>query len=109
MKAKLIEVRDAATYLPVIAVKLEPANEAERYMLRRAGFSAREDYVLYVPLHMAYMPTADPNTWSDRTNSNAHKLIALMFDQLEPGDLLDIEYELGEKPTKKIPERLEYV
>lgn len=110
MKAKLIEVRDAATYMPVLAVQLDPANEAERYMLSRLGYGRtaekQRSFVLYLPMHYGYKPSDDPNTWDDRTNAVAHKTIVATFDQLNTGDVVDVEYELKERPTKKTSERL---
>ena len=39
MEIKLLEIRDRATFLPVYAISTEPSNDAQRYLLRRAGFS----------------------------------------------------------------------
>ena len=111
MKAKLIEVRDAATYMPVLAVRFSPANEAERYMLSRLGYGQTGEnqgqYVLYYPMHGGYAATDDPNVWSDRTNAVAHQTIVAQFETLLPGDVVDVEYELRETERKKLPERLE--
>lgn len=38
MIAKTFEVRDKATFIPVLAVKLEPGCEADRYLFGRAGY-----------------------------------------------------------------------
>lgn len=38
MNAKLFELRDAGTFLPV---RLDPQDEAERYLLARSGFTTK--------------------------------------------------------------------
>jgi hypothetical protein len=39
MEIKLLEVRDRGTFIPVLCVLMdEPANEAQRYYLRRCGY-----------------------------------------------------------------------
>ena len=38
MILKAIEIRDAATFIPAVAIKMEPANEEQRYLMARVGF-----------------------------------------------------------------------
>jgi hypothetical protein len=33
-----VENRDTATFIPAIAIKVVPANEGQRYLLRRSGY-----------------------------------------------------------------------
>jgi hypothetical protein len=40
MIVKAVEIRDIATFIPAIAIKMEPANEAQRYLMARVGFQA---------------------------------------------------------------------
>jgi hypothetical protein len=43
--------------------------------------------------------------WNDRTYRTAHKYIAENFDTLTSGDVLDIEFILGEVDKPKEPHR----
>ena len=38
MQVKLFEVRDSATFIPAIAIKLSARNEAEHFLLFRSGY-----------------------------------------------------------------------
>ena len=42
-----------------------------------------------------------------RTMIVAHKFIKEHFDELETGDVIDVEYILGETDTQKMSERIE--
>ncbi len=54
METKLFEVRDRATLIAVIAIRLGARNESERYLLSRCGYGKdvdeQQDYVLYAGL-----------------------------------------------------------
>lgn len=43
MTAKTIEIRDRGTFVPALAIRLEPTNEADRYLLGRAGYSSNPE------------------------------------------------------------------
>lgn len=110
MTAKLFEIRDRATCMPMVAIKLDPANDAEAFLLFRAGWT---DYnpgiVLFGKIdgngeRLEYEPFA----WGDnRSRSVAHAHIAKHFDTLEPGAVIDVEFILGETREPKTSERLE--
>lgn len=119
---KLFEVRDRATFIPVMAVALfhsgaEEGSESESYLLRRAGYSAQqidplkcaalalEPYIMLVALTDA-RANYDPYSWGNRTLAAAHEHIILNWDSLISGAVLDVEFILGEKPTPKVSERL---
>jgi hypothetical protein len=38
MKAKTLELRDTATFIPVLCVDMNPDNEGQRYLLYRCGY-----------------------------------------------------------------------
>ena len=44
METKLFEIRDAATFIPIMAVRFTPAGEAEQFLLARAGYGLEPDY-----------------------------------------------------------------
>jgi hypothetical protein len=103
MKAKCFELRDRATFVPVVAVKIDPGNEAERYLLRRAGFALPSDLVLMCGLDDGPdKATCDPYDWGqNRTRQVAHDFIARNFDRLPAGTVIDVEFILGETQIPK--------
>lgn len=108
MTIKLFEVRDRATFIPVLAVQLDDkTTDAEEYLLHRAGYGRRytRDYVFLTNLEDG-KSTYDPFKWDGRTMIEAHRYIRQNFDTLESGDVIDVEFILGESAIKKVSERL---
>lgn len=102
MNAKTFEIRDRGTFIPVLAVKLEPACEKDRYLLGRAGFGTdRATQATYVQLVQISggqgKTTCDPYDWgtNPRTFHVAHQHIIANFDALESGAVVDVEFILG--------------
>jgi hypothetical protein len=114
MRVKMFELRDRATFIPALAINLSPRNEAERYLLLRAGYGeTKEDHEEYVLLCRIEggrgMATCDPYNWTgNRTLHVAHQHIIEHFSDLESGDVIDVEFILGETERPKEPERLMY-
>lgn len=106
MEVKLIEVRDRATMLPIFALKTSPANPEQNYLLRRVGFMDGSA-VIIARLNGENNSSADPYHWGDRTMHVAHMHISQHFDELKDGDVVDVEFILGETEQPKISERLE--
>lgn len=110
MQMKMFEVRDRATYIPTLAIMLDGnTSDAEEYMLHRAGYGTREDrtgrYVYLINLEDG-KANYDPFKWSGRTMMEAHRHIQYSWDELESGDVVDVEYILGESKFKKVSERI---
>src|SRR5262245_5099695 len=110
MIVKCLEIRDALTFIPVICIKPIPVNEAQRYLLRRDGYRGDQDEgcVIYIDAqcrNVAY----DPYDWpsNPRTHRVAHNYITEHWNELRDGDVIDVEYILGERPTRKVSEREE--
>jgi hypothetical protein len=110
MEIKCLEIRDRHTFIPVICIRPTPANEGQRYLLRRDGYrgNAAEPCVIMIDAQcrgVAY----DAYQWPDgsRTKRVAHKHITENWLRLADGDVIDVEFILGEKPTKKTSERFE--
>jgi len=104
MIAKTFELRDRGTFVPMLAVKLEPACEADRYLLARSGFSEpHKQYVLLLALDGGEGRfTYDPHGWGgNRTRHVAHKFIIENFDTLKSGIVVDVEFILGETSQPK--------
>jgi hypothetical protein len=114
MECKTFEVRDSGTFMPVLAIKLRPACEEDRFVLGRAGFGTTEyvqaEYVILVALEKDEA-TYDPFKWlanGTRTLNVAHHHIIDHWSDLRNGAVVDVEYILGETPTPKASERLLY-
>lgn len=107
MEIKCLEVRDDGTFIPVLCIRPTPDNEAQRYLLRRDGYRGdfSEPCIIMIDAQcrgVAY----DCYDWKDtRTKRTAHNFIAEHWAELRDGDVVDVEYILGEKPTKKMSER----
>jgi hypothetical protein len=106
MITKTFEIRDAATFIPALAIKLEPGCEADGYLLARAGYGGtpekQSSYVLLAKLDGAGGPlNYDRYSWPNRTMRVAHRHIIDNFDELEPGAVIDVEFILGERAEPK--------
>lgn len=108
MIIKLLEVRDRATFLPVFAISTEPSNPEQSYLLGRCGFRSG-DAVIIARLNGERPSSADAYFWGDRTMQTAHLYIEENFHELEDGDVIDVEFILGETTEKKTSERNDYV
>ena len=110
METKLFEIRDKGTFIPALAIKLSAAFEAseeESYLLSRAGFFNDErPYVLLHHLNLEKC-TYDSHNWGSRTMVTAHNHIIENWDSLKSGDVIDVEFILGESKASKTSERLE--
>lgn len=105
---KLFEIRDRATFIPVFAFRTFPpgSSEAERYLWRRSGYG--DSNLIMVGRLDGYGCQFDPFEWGGgaRTMNTAHQYIENHFDELASGDVVDVEFILGEKPEKKLSERI---
>lgn len=136
MIIKAFEVRDKATFVPVLAVQMTPdlapmamirdlpsrldelsidlvaffrGRDAEGYLLRRCGYPTAPPYaVLLTRLDSLSRATVNPYDWGDRTFQVAHFYITEHFDELEDGAMVDVEFILGETAAPKRSEREEY-
>ncbi len=110
MTTKTLEIRDKGTFIPVIAIQTMAADEAEEYLLNRAGFRQSLCVILCrlecsgTERNASY----DPYAWGGRTYPVAHQYIADHFADLESGDVIDVQFILGETASPKISERLEH-
>ena len=112
-ESKLIEVRDDGTTMVCIALKPMPRDEAERWGWARTGYGVEAEdqrrYVLLAPLaggegKLVCDPFKHPG--SPRTMPTAHRYIIDNWNVLRSGDVVDVEYILGETKTPKTSERI---
>jgi hypothetical protein len=110
MEVKILEIRDEATFFPMLCINLAKAdNENQRYLMRRVGYPLDgEPNVAVCHLRCGYDPiTNDPYQQIGRTYTVAHNYIIEHWDELKDGDVIDVEFILGETNVKKTPERHE--
>jgi hypothetical protein len=106
VEIKLFEVRDRMTFIPVFAISTKSSDKAQSYLLWRAGFNGG-DAVILGNLNGERMSTADAYAWKDRTMQTAHLHIEENFSSLKDGDVIDVEYILGESNIPKVSEKLD--
>jgi hypothetical protein len=106
MNTKLFEVRDAGTFIPVIATRMVSDDEKEAYLLNRGGYSRSIPLVLLTRIgredrgcHFASFE------WRDLTMQTAHDYISAHFDELESGAVIDVEFIRGLRAKPKVSER----
>src|SRR5258706_9839487 len=139
MQAKTLEIRDKATFIPALAIDMNPAEvpsdvgpydseqeaqaaaraaidrtDAQRYLLRRSGYLLRRSGYAEDERHPTIMLTrlsgdgtaswSDVYGWADRTFTVAHNYIESHWYELKDGDVIDVEFILGETKVKKVSE-----
>ena len=109
MEIKIIEIRDRGTYIPVMAIKMQSDNPAERYHLRRLGYGVDDVLIMVVRIDVKNKATYAHYDYNDRTMSNAHRFIEKHYDELESGDVVDVEYILGEVDSPKMSQNTDMV
>ena len=108
MEIKCLEIRDANTFLPVICIRPVADNEAQRYLLQRDGYRAdwTERCIIMIDAQCRGVSYDPYNLMRDtRTKPRAHLYIQEHWHELADGDVIDIEFILGETNTKKLSER----
>jgi len=117
VKAKALEIRDEGTFIPALAVDMNPSLgvfpercEAQHYLLRRVGYPCDgRPNILLTKLTADGSPAwNDPYGWGGRTFPVAHNYIIEHWDELRDGDVVDVSFILGETATPKVSERLEH-
>lgn len=101
MEVKLFEVRDRHTFLPCIGILTAPGVDddyKERWLLRQAGYGG--PIVLFGRLRGETF-NYDVYEWRDRTMETAHAYVTANWDRLSTGDVVDVEFILGETTAPK--------
>ena len=110
METKILEIRDEGTFIPILAIDMNPSIEArgvDTYYLRRCGYTCDgAPNIAITRLDMNGSPAwYDPYGWGGRTFPVAHNYIIENWDNLQTGDVVDVSYILGETATPKRSER----
>ena len=103
MQIKMLEIRDDATCIPVIAMKMQPDNGPQNRYLWRCGYP-RDGHGVVVMKMQDQKATSDPDEWGDRTMPPAHDYIIDNFDILNDGDVIDTRVILGERAVPVAPD-----
>lgn len=121
MQVKLLEIRDEGTMIPIIAIDMNPntliddmlQDTAQRYLLRRVGYpcDGRPNIAITALGANGGMCWNDPYGWGGRTYRGrtypiAHNYIIQRWHDLKDGDVVDVEYIMGETKEPKKSERL---
>jgi hypothetical protein len=108
MEVKCLEIRDSASFIPVICIRPTPDNEAQRYLLRRDGYRGddSEHCIIYIQAQcrgVAY----DCYDWphNPRTHRVAHNYVTEHWHELRDGDVVDVQYILHETEAPTVSER----
>lgn len=108
MEIKLLEIRDRMTFIQAIAISTKPSNHGQRYLLASAGYGSDSACILFGYAGGKGQLTYNAHDWPDsRTMYNAHKYVKEHFDELKDGDVVDVEFILGETEEKKISQQFE--
>lgn len=113
MDVKLIEVRDRATFISAIAIKLSYGTPKERFLMRHAGYAEAqidpqvqeplglEPYVLFGRIDGGGTLEYDPYAWGGRTMPVVHQYLIKHWSEVRSGDVVDVEFILGERAVAK--------
>lgn len=107
IEAKVLEIRDEGTFIPALAVDINPSTEQQRYLMRRVGYPCDGvPNVILTHLTANGGPAwNDPYGWSGRTYPVAHNYIIEHWHELDDGDVIDVQFILGETAAPKRSER----
>jgi hypothetical protein len=99
MRSKLFEIRDRATLMPVLAIQISGKDGP---LAERAGFD--QPQIILIDLENSRC-NWDEYEWNGaRTLPNAHAYIKKHWRDLTDGDVIDVEFILGETKVPKISE-----
>lgn len=103
MRTKVLEVRDIATFIPVLAVEV---SALDGFLARSAGYGHR--LILLTRLNGGSLAHYDPYEWlggGSRTMHVAHLFIQDNWDDIQDEEVIDVQFILGETTVKKESEQ----
>lgn len=99
MEVKLLEIRDRMTFIPVFAFQTQAKNSKQWRLLRASGYGL--PLLIMMGRLNGGQCNYDPYDWGDRTFKEAHLYIAKNWHKLKDGDVIDVEFILGETSEPK--------
>src|SRR6185437_3679480 len=113
MQTKFIEIRDSGTCIAALALRMVAEDNGtsamtESRFMRRAGFGQEFPSVILMRLE-DQKATCDLYSWHSlgmglRTMQNAHNWINEHWDEIESGQVVDVQYILNETTMPKTAE-----
>ncbi len=107
MEVKLLEIRDSATcisayaFRPNDALDVDAPSRTKVFLLRRCGWSKGNPAIILGKIDTGEAKT-DPYAWgSSRTMQVAHIWVEENWESVESGQVIDVEFILGETTEKK--------
>ena len=113
MQTKILEIRDEGTYIAALAVNMNPTaftGGPEAWFLSRCGYPCDGvPNILLTRLDGKGQATNDPYSWEGvgRTFPAAHHWIIEHWNEISDGDVVDVQFILGETKQKKVSERFQ--
>ena len=108
MKFKVLEIRDEGTHIPTLAIQMLADSPIQSYYIHgRCGYSRDGSGIVLMRINDGE-GKSDPYEWhGSRTMAAAHKYIYAHFDELNDGDVIDVQFILGETAQPKTSERFD--
>lgn len=105
METKILELRDRATFIPVVAIYLDyhNASEEERYLLGSTGWGGGPWLMLAKLIDFNFTDYYTSQVWMNR----AHDHIKENWHSIPNYAVVDMEFVRGESVAPKQPQRLE--
>ena len=109
IESKVLEIRDAATRIDALAIRMKGCNPIQNYYFRCCGYPEDGSSIMLMKLYDG-KATNDPYEWpaiagDRRTMPVAHMWIINHFDELKDGDVIDVQFILNETAKSKVSER----
>jgi hypothetical protein len=103
MKNVAVEIRDRGTFIPAFFTVMVAENGEQSYLLHRCGWNGG---VVLTRMDSG-KGASDPYDWTGlRTMTVAHDWLNANYESVKDGDVVDVEFILGETTEKKVSERL---
>lgn len=128
MKVKILELRDDGTFIALLAIDMNPdkpypdngsfatvadfkdsveASASQLALLLREGYPCDgRPNVAISRLTANDTMSNDPYSWGGRTMPVAHAYIIEHWNELKDGDVVDVQFILGETAAPKVSERI---
>ena len=110
MRHIVLEIRDEGTHIAVLAIQMKADNRTQAYYVHTRTRHPWNGSNVTVMLLDDKRATNDLYEWGalgmgSRTMPTAHDFIEKHFDDLLDGDVVDVQYLLGETKAPKLSER----
>jgi hypothetical protein len=106
MKTKLLEVRDRGTCIVMLCIDMNPENEMQHLGLKACGYPCDDEPNIVITYAGGNKRADnDPYSWGDRTYVTAHRDIIQNWEGYKDGDVVDVEFLLGETEKPKTSQR----